>query len=434
MKILIGVSNFARIKKAEIDISNFAVFVGKNNSGKSYMMQLIYGLMQRLPKLDILVDDYEIKENTELELERETDWFFHYESKVNTYLKENKENIVESIFRRSVPVEDIYIKIIDINEKIKIRFNGRQGLETKKNYGSDANVCPKKNNRIQLYIEEQNSKTGEILYSSKVSFSINQSREFIKLYVEREVTGLIWNLFMGRKELIFLPASKMGIQLLDKDLFNEIEDKKQAGKTARNKQRLQKAQEMKSKLSLPVHDFAQFLSNYTPNNKMIKDNKKLTDFIENYLIDGRLKQEGENMVFIQEDAEQGILLSLSSSIVNELAPIIKALTGTVDYQYFFCDSIENCLDLKKQREMARLLMRLNNSGKRLIVSTYSETMLSEINQLLQLSSMEYTEEKNKKKLDKLNLTEEDLLKSENIHIYRFSNRRGGMSTVSELKF
>lgn len=434
MKIVIGVSDFGKIKKAEIDVSNFVVFIGNNNSGKSSLLQLIYGLIQRLPKLEILMDDYEIDENTELELRRETEWFLNYEKKVNIYLQENKEKIVESIFHRSIPVGNIYIKIVDINEKIKIQFNGRGGPETEGKDSQDTDICPKKNSRIQLYIQEQNSKTDEILYSSRVSFSVNQSREFIKLYVEREVSGLIWNLFMGKKELLFLPASKMGLQLLYKSFIAVKESKKSAGRT-RNKEKVQEAE---SRMPLPIYDFLQFLSNYVPNNKTIKDNKKLTDFIEKYLINGRLQQEEEDTIYIPEDTDQGILLDLSSVVINELAPMIKALTGIADYQYIFCDSIENCLDLEKQREMARLLIRMNNSKKRLIVSTHSETMMSEISQLIQLSLKKYTENCSKEKLDKklkeLNLTKEDLLMSENIHVYRFIIQSDGMSMVDEMDF
>ncbi len=97
MKIFIGVSNFGNIKQAEIDVSNFVVFTGKNNTGKSSMLQLLYGLLQRLPKLEILIDDYEIDEHKELELKREKKWFLNYEKKVNLYLQQNKEQIVESI-------------------------------------------------------------------------------------------------------------------------------------------------------------------------------------------------------------------------------------------------------------------------------------------------------------------------------------------------
>lgn len=51
MKLYLGVRDFGKIKNAEVDISNFTVFVGNNNSGKSYMMQLIYGVLRELPKI-----------------------------------------------------------------------------------------------------------------------------------------------------------------------------------------------------------------------------------------------------------------------------------------------------------------------------------------------------------------------------------------------
>ena len=37
---------FAKIKKAEIELSPFILFIGDNNSGKSYLMTLIYGLIK----------------------------------------------------------------------------------------------------------------------------------------------------------------------------------------------------------------------------------------------------------------------------------------------------------------------------------------------------------------------------------------------------
>lgn len=37
---------FAKIKKVEIELSPFLLFIGDNNSGKSYLMTLIYGLIK----------------------------------------------------------------------------------------------------------------------------------------------------------------------------------------------------------------------------------------------------------------------------------------------------------------------------------------------------------------------------------------------------
>ena len=44
MTISIGVEGFGKIEKAEITMGRLILFVGENNSGKTYMMQLLYGV------------------------------------------------------------------------------------------------------------------------------------------------------------------------------------------------------------------------------------------------------------------------------------------------------------------------------------------------------------------------------------------------------
>ena len=40
----LNIEEFAKIKKAEIEIAPFLVFIGENNSGKSYIMTLLWGI------------------------------------------------------------------------------------------------------------------------------------------------------------------------------------------------------------------------------------------------------------------------------------------------------------------------------------------------------------------------------------------------------
>ena len=40
----LNIEDFAKIKKAKIEISPFLVFIGENNSGKSYIMTLLWGI------------------------------------------------------------------------------------------------------------------------------------------------------------------------------------------------------------------------------------------------------------------------------------------------------------------------------------------------------------------------------------------------------
>ena len=42
------IRNFGRVEFADIALDNFVVFAGNNNSGKTMVMQLIYGLRKEL--------------------------------------------------------------------------------------------------------------------------------------------------------------------------------------------------------------------------------------------------------------------------------------------------------------------------------------------------------------------------------------------------
>lgn len=84
--------------------------------------------------------------------------------------------------------------------------------------------------------------------------------------------------------------------------------------------------------------------------------------------------------------------------------------------------------------MARLIVRLVNSGRRMVVSTHSDTMAGKLNNLLLLSFSEDSEEERKEKLKKLGLSKEDLLSGAKVHVYQFVNRPDGSSYVEELKF
>lgn len=50
MEVYISIKNFGKIKEARVNISNFTVFVGNNNSGKTQLMELIYTVIKRVSR------------------------------------------------------------------------------------------------------------------------------------------------------------------------------------------------------------------------------------------------------------------------------------------------------------------------------------------------------------------------------------------------
>ena len=45
MSYQVNVENFGKIKKAKVEVSPLTFFVGDNNSGKSYLMSLLWGIL-----------------------------------------------------------------------------------------------------------------------------------------------------------------------------------------------------------------------------------------------------------------------------------------------------------------------------------------------------------------------------------------------------
>ncbi len=55
------VKNFGRVEAADIALDNLVVFVGNNNSGKTLIMQLIYGIREELGKFSVPISAGEIR-------------------------------------------------------------------------------------------------------------------------------------------------------------------------------------------------------------------------------------------------------------------------------------------------------------------------------------------------------------------------------------
>lgn len=114
MKRTLIIEDFGKIKKAEIDISPLTLFVGDNNSGKSYLLSLIWGIYAAEDESDVfrgmlemLKDDYaetykqmcdfliNTNEGFDQEIKISSQFFVEF---LNKLFKRNKDKFVAAIF------------------------------------------------------------------------------------------------------------------------------------------------------------------------------------------------------------------------------------------------------------------------------------------------------------------------------------------------
>lgn len=430
MRLFFCVENFAKIEKAKIDISNFTVFIGENNSGKTKLMELIYGVLQKIsvmcPKI---IENFET-DRIELKV-ADIEKLINY---VNDYLDKEKQTIVQSIFNQNIPIDKMHIEVEDIDFWYEILFITKSNLnvliegdilETEE----IQKVVQGITSTNHIIIVKRNLEDNSIIHKWTNGASSDIPLKILGPIIIGEVLQTVIGLeTLLASDLLFLPASRMGLMLLYKEYFGAKSEDKNELIREKNQQNQQ--------LTKPVMDFLSFLLGYSYSDRRANSNSDIIEFINNNLIDGKLNEKGEITTYLPKNENVEIPLFLSSSMINELDPIMKMLTDSRKYSFLFYDEVETSLHPLKQLELVKLLNRLNNKGTKILMSTHSEAFVNKMNNLLLMSFSQYSNKNFSLKIceGKLKVTEEDLLKSSNIHVYQFSNKDNGQSAVKELEF
>lgn len=115
------VEDFGKIESADITVSPLTLFVGDNNSGKSYLLSLLYGLMRADDVLSNLCEsspEYQacaewaegaiLRESEQAPFENTT--YDMFERLFNRILQENRLEILQSIFHKNVSAGKISVE------------------------------------------------------------------------------------------------------------------------------------------------------------------------------------------------------------------------------------------------------------------------------------------------------------------------------------
>lgn len=431
MEVYICIKNFGKIKEARVNISHFTVFVGNNNSGKTQLMELIYAIVKHVSALgpDIVtpqIGDIDAFSIGDQEIRHLNEW-------VNEYLSRHIRKIIEDTFNAPIPIDEVSVEFLGNESSYEIYFLTDKTIEylLAKGLINQEELMEMLLNKERYYNALVLKKTAQNVENFKSSTGFSNS---IPIETARKIeTGAILSGIMGggspvSSNVLFLPASRMGLMLLYKHYF---------GSAGRDKEEMIRDRNQNSKgITKPVLDFLSFLLKYSYTDRVAKQNEALTDFIFQHLIDGRISEKGEATVYTPNDQNREIPIFVASSMVNEVVPVVKALTDSDKIDFIFYDEVETSMHPLKQIEMVKLLNRLNNKGFRLIVSTHSDTMATKINNLLLLSHGELDFESVKEELEKnkILIEQDDLLSSADIHVYQFVNDMQGKSIVEELEF
>ncbi len=446
MELWLGVENFAKIQSAKVCINKYSILVGPNNSGKTFLMQLIQGMDKNWESLlngepveivlsskesTVQVSDESADRNEIYRLDAH--YMELFIDAINKNLFKEKENIVKRIFGREISIGNLFIEFTP-DEHCDYLIESvctPEQLKTKSGTVDDQieailnRALSEFSNKVTIYLlsrynhetKEKNFIYARISTDTDSSVSANCFKPLLS-----------WFFWINS---LFLPASRTGLLMLYKDFFANKADLSMGFRIGVSP--LNGNERENRELTLPVYEFIRFLQTFSEDEKHTKMWKNELLFFEQNVIEGHItaSQQG-NFLYSPQDEKRDIPLFLASSMVNEVAPIGLALISHGNHRQFIIDEIEASLHPGKQTELVRFLNRIRNRGISLILSTHSDTFVSRLNNLYIISA-NYPEHFTPDMLQKLGLEKEDLIDIKGLFVYEFVRQANGKSFVKQVR-
>jgi len=402
----VHVTDFGRIKKADIEVAPLTLFVGDNNSGKSYMMTLIYGILN----LRFFFDDYfsdinyeyfnqccevidkfvklpEGKRMEEYRLDRKEIELF--QNLLNQILKIKGQKFLKSLFNINMNVGSL---VIELPEKCELLFQIR--------YFYDENNMPD-----EIVINAMDGDEKMSGYRMNVGEIGEQgSYEFYIAYV---IESLLRKGFHNHSidEVVYFPTARTGFLLTYKTLVGSAVE-----------QKFGQEETEKTLLTRPNREFLRKLSSMNTQNER-KNFEDIIHFVEENLLLGNVSVSDmptHDILYTPRNEEKQLPLYITSAVVTEITPIILFLKY-IRISSLLIEEPEISLHPQLQWQMARLMIRIVNAGVPIFVTTHSDIIIQHINNMIKLKKVQGQEDI----AAKLGYQEEDSLSEEDVAMYQF---------------
>ncbi len=411
---ILHVEGIGKIRSADLTMAPVMVFIGDNNSGKSYLMALLYTLLNaRFYKhnYDLCMDTDEYRFCAEWMIdgikvarkENRYEKVFDDEAQkkfgalLNKVLQQNLARISQRTFNKEIPIQGMYIVWPEYPKMIKIEFSCEESEE------GEPSVCsirPFWENE-EHYTRARTRKLADSMRIKDVRFFVSFLMEFL-LKVDFKTNTI--------QDALFLPSSRTGFLLtydkvvgkLISEAYDE-DDWREGGQLTR-----------------PCSDFLKNLADLSPQT-VVENYSSILSFMEDSMILGKInisKHAPLPAFSYRPNGGKDMPLFLASGVITELAPLMLLLKYfNHPVQTLFLEEPETGLHPQLQQKMAQVIIRIVNLGIRVFVTTHSDTILQHINNMVKLNNC--PSDKQDSLCTQYGYTKNDLITGEHIGLYQF---------------
>lgn len=427
----INFQNLGPLNEGSIELKKLTIIAGGNNTGKTYLTYTLYGLLthfQQWCEISFLTRERSV----ELVTTGRVSTFCNYEQLSEALNKCSQNYAADSLSRLFSAREDFFR-----NTVINVIHNEDEFSKV-----SPINVSSKvrlRNIEINIEIKTSTKQKGWDFVFTTSTVTTND-HIFSSLSFLRSINRAITRNFLG----FVLPtpwistSERLGIALFYRDLDSNrnalVEhlqnmSAKKAGKPFFDP--FEWVEKATSRFAIPIHENINFVRNLDD----IKENKSELDIdLSRYIsmmMGGNYKFQHDEIVFTNNRRGLNRLefpLHLGSSSLRSLADIYFYLHHLVTKNsLLIIDEPESHLTPQNQVVFARMIGACISAGVRVVITTHSDYILKEINNLIMLHSIN-----NREKIDDLNkrynYTENESIAYDDVIVYLCNNNK-----VSECK-
>lgn len=389
--MVIRIENLGPVKKIDIDLSKpLIVLTGLNGTGKTYVLYTLYAILKMfIPDMDILNWTELVKSSKKcktgvLDVENLYNIFQLHLKSINKTIGYTfgvgfkSELIQEAKFSLLTTKKQLYKELL--SEEFQIHADGVFDFQ-------------KKENTLEYTLENLGD---NLEYTGTINYIV--------------IKGLLFNTILEDIE----PSDRGGLSTFINEIEKGLNQKKEESNKPSNG----------SKYGQPmaIQRFLVEMKSKFKNSSQTTKYGYLADEIENEIMHGHLSvSKSGDVYYRREGMKENLPLSLSSSGVKTICSIILFLRNSVmDCNMIIIDEPEINLHPKYQVLIARILAKIANAGIRLVISTHSDYIIRELNNLIMLSSI-----KDEDTIKKLGYTKEMVLSKDDIGPYYFELQEKG---------
>lgn len=411
----VRIQNLGNVESGDIDISKkLTVFCGPNNTGKTYVSYILYSLIKAQYYFDepLSQDLNKVITDGEVTLDIDVDALVKYRQRKTSVVRRS----LESIFG----ISDKDKLALFSNLELHYGLSDKEFISSVKNYTLDYSM-EWDGLMVRVYKEIGNMQV--IVKRTGKESSITDDLVFFSMRFKADLYNRLINYPFVQTSIF--PVERNSIYTFNKELSiqrNELIEQMQALKENRKigYDSVDRLLGRSTRYPLAIRDclsVANDLNNLKKNNS---EYAAFSEMLEQKLLGGKITVTKEGEVEFVPKRGQRLPIHLSASIVKTLSSLTFYLKHlAVRGDLIIIDEPEMNLHPDAQVILARILALLVNNGLNLLISTHSDYIIRELNNLISLGSIEDRAEV----MEELGYNEGEVLKADDVSVYLFKPRK-----------